>query len=335
MNTKPVVFVSNDLDATILNDNYDNLVDYCFFEGSPSGNVNQYRNKSKGNALAHSCGFILPSNEIIMNAEDIHNINCKYPIVVKANNSIYGGKSVMKKCLNNREAFDFISTIAQKDFPLQIQEFIEKEYEIMLLGCSLYGGRKVICPIANRKIRHYPNPMGLGSYSESLAVYKSDELKKLVSKIEMYLNAIEYTGNFSAEFLYSKGHYYFLEINLRNDGTSYLSTKSGFNLPDLVCRSFINDNISIDIGVFKKMNYMNTMADVNYFINGSIGWKQWRRQFKENTCYSHYNNNDRLPFKYYIKNPILIILKIFSKRILYIIKHKVLAKYAKNTIYSY
>ncbi len=58
------------------------------------------------------------------------------------------------------------------------------------------------------------------------------------------------------------------------------------------------------------------MADVNYWIDGRISTRQVIAQFNQNTCYSHYNSKDKKPFKYYIKNPVILIFKIVIKRIL-------------------
>lgn len=255
MNEKPVVFVSGDADATILNDHYKEITPYCYFEGGRTdGSINKYRDKDIGNDLARKCGFLLPPNEVLNSAQGLSSLKLSYPLFIKANNSTHGGKAAMKKCDTLQVAKDFVVSLPNDYFPLQVQQFINKEYEIMILGCSLYGGRKVMCPVANRKIRQYPKHVGLGSYSESLAVRQNKALMDLGSKISQYLKEIEYTGLFSAEFLYSQGNYYFLEINLRNDGTSWLSTCSGYNLPDMVCRSFFDDNVSDDGCVFIKRN---------------------------------------------------------------------------------
>lgn len=301
LDSKPMVFVSNDHDAAMINDYYSDLAPYAFFESAKNGgSVNKYRDKDIGNQLAEQCGFTLPKNHVIKTIEQFTEVDFSYPIVIKANNSIHGGKVAMKKCETEQDASDFLKAMPHDYFPLQVQEFIEKEYEIMLLGCSLEGGNNLICPVANRKIRQYPRPMGLGSYSESLAVRHQEALSGLKSKIAKYMQCIEYTGLFSAEFLYSKGEYYFLEINLRNDGTSWLSTCSGYNLPDMVCRSFMGEKVVEVEGTFKPMHYMNIMADIHYVRWKEIGFFKWIKQFNKNTCYSHYNKKDRRPFLNYL-----------------------------------
>lgn len=302
MKEKPVVLVSNDTDATLLNDHYEELKDYCYFEGGrPDGSINLYRDKDEGEKLAQKCGFIIPQTVVITKPEELASVALPYPLFIKGNNSVHGGKSAMKKCDSQEVAEEFVNGLPQDYFPLQVQEFIEKEYELMLLGCSLYGGKKIICPVSNKKIRQYPKNTGGVSWSLSVEVAGSEELRQLASRVELYLQEIEYTGNFSAEFLYANGKFYFLEINLRNDGTSWLSTCSGFNLPDMVCRSFVDENVNADNCTFRQRHYMNIMWDIQYVRNGSVKLLQWLKQLNKNTCYSHYYKKDRKPFWMYIK----------------------------------
>lgn len=300
LENKPVVFVSSDNDAALLNDHFEELHPYCFFEcGKTDGSVNIFRDKDAENGLAQKCGFLLPKNIVLSNKEEIHTIKLSFPIIIKANNSIHGGKTAMLKCDTLHDAEEFVLSLPDSYFPLQVQEFIDKDYEIMILGCSLDGGEKVLCPIANRKIRQYPNPSGLVSYSESIAVRHHKDLEQLSEMIAKYLKEIYYTGLFSAEFLYYKEQYYFLEINLRNDGTSWLSTCSGYNLPDIVChgltgKEYLKENF------YRKRYYMNIVADFHYVKDGSISLLKWLKLFNKQTCYSHLNFRDIRPFLYYV-----------------------------------
>lgn len=301
MQCKPVILVTNDKDATLLNEKYSELTDCCYFEGgSPEGNINLYRNKDYGEQLAVECGLSVPRTLTINDPQELKDINIAYPLLIKANNSVYGGKDAMRKCDSYFDAEQFVNNIPIDYFPIQIQEFIDKEYEVMLLGCSLYAGKKVICPVANKKLRHYPDPIGLGSYSESLEVCQHEALQKLSTGVAQYLQKIKYTGLFSAEFLYREGQYYFLEVNLRNDGTSWISTCSGFNLPDMVCKAFVDDSVSSTNGIFKSVTFMNILADVNHVRNKQIKLRTWLRQLIRCGSYSHYNKRDLYPFMTYI-----------------------------------
>jgi len=302
MDGKPVVFVTNDRDASLLNDHFAELSPYCYFEGGRSdGSINHYRDKDEGERLALKCGFKIPRTVVISKSYELSFVSLPYPLLIKGNNSVHGGKAAMKKCDSQQEAVEFVDGLPNDYYPLQIQEFIQKEYELMLLGCSLYGGKRVICPVANKKIRQYPKITGGGSFSLSAEVAANEDLRQLASKVERYLQVIEYTGNFSAEFLYANGKFYFLEINLRNDGTSWLSTCSGYNLPDLVCRSFVDENVSDKDCIFQQRHYMNIIWDLHYVSDGSVKLFEWLRQLRGDTCYSHFNKQDRKPFWWFMK----------------------------------
>ena len=301
--TKPVVFVSGDNEATLLNEHYDDLASVCFFEGGgPDDCINKYRDKDEGERLALQCGFTIPQTKVIFKPKEFDKLKLDFPLFIKANNSVHGGKAAMSKCDSGEEAEAFVKSLPLDYFPLQVQEFIDKEYELMLLGCSLYSGKRIICPVANKKIRQYPPNTGGGAWSMSVEVSANNDLQQLAEKVANYLKVIGYTGNFSAEFLYSGGKYYFLEINLRNDGTSWLSTCSGFNLPDMVCRSFVDEKVSSEGCVFRQMHYMNILWDFHCLRDGYVGLWQWLTQQMRNTCYSHFNKKDLKPFIYYIQS---------------------------------
>lgn len=61
MDSKPVVFVTNDDDATFLNDHYVELMKFCYFEGGrPDGSINKYRDKDEEEKLACKFGLTIP-----------------------------------------------------------------------------------------------------------------------------------------------------------------------------------------------------------------------------------------------------------------------------------
>lgn len=296
MDSKPVVFADSDHKSQLLNEHFAELSEFCYIEGSrPDGSINLYRNKDEEEKLAIKCGFTVPETAVITKPEELSDITIPYPLFIKANNSIHGGKKAAKKCNSSQEAEAFLNGLPHDYFPLQVQEFVEKEYEIILLGCSLYGGKKVICPVVNKKIRQFPKDMGETCWAYSVEVSDSEELRQLGAKTALYLQELEYIGNFSIEFIYARGKFYFVEINLRNDGTSWGSTCSGYNLPDMVCRSFVDENVSADHCTFSQKHYMNILLDWNCVQDGSVKLWQWLKQFNRDTCYSFYNKNDKLP----------------------------------------
>ena len=225
--------------------------------------------------------------------------------MLKANNSIHGGKEVQEICDDSQTLSAALKKLPSDSYPVQVQEYIEKEYEIMLQGCSCNGGKDVYCEVANRRIRVYPFIYGACSYGKGVEIEKDNQLRDLRDRVKEYLGKIGYNGQFSAEFLYCKGLYYFLEVNLRNDGTAYLSTKCGCNLPDLYCRC-INDNESSYIEKsFNPSFYMNALGDVHYVLARKLSIFKWISQLIKSNCYSHFNLKDPIPYLYYILSVLL------------------------------
>ncbi|MBQ6751455.1 MAG: hypothetical protein IJR02_11925 [Bacteroidaceae bacterium] len=294
---KPVLFTTGDGEASLVDSHFEELSEYVIPEGGYKNNdINRYRDKKVSNKLAAEIGFDLPHTWIVTNP-NFPPKDITFPVFVKANNSIHGGKSVQGIYKNREELNEWLSTLPKDDFPMQVQEYIDKDYEIMLQGCSINHGKKVISEVANRKVRFYPHIYSAGSYSYSVQVEGNKDLMYLRGLVTRYLENVGYSGLFSAEFLYSKGRYFFLEINFRNDGTAYLSTACGYNLSDIYCRSLKGKIIEkMD---YKQQSYMNMIADLHH-IGKHISFSEWFKQFRNTHCFSHYNQRDITPYLFYL-----------------------------------
>lgn len=310
LSSKPALFTSDDHDAALIEDNRQELSNFCFCEGGCSeNNINCYRNKDFSNKLAEELGFLIPKNIVLDNPEGFTLQQIQFPVMLKANNSIHGGKEVQEICNDKDTLIRTLKRLPKNSYPVQVQEFIDKEYEIMLQGCSCNGGNTIYCEVANRRIRVYPFIYGGCSYGRGIEIETDENLKELRSKVIEYLRRVGYSGQFSAEFLYYRGKYYFLEVNLRNDGTSYLSTKCGFNLPHFYCQNLVSEALTLQIdSCFKETYYMNAIFDVHYVIARKLSFFTWIRQVLGSKCHSHFNVRDMRPYLYYINSIIRILV---------------------------
>lgn len=112
-----------------------------------------------------------------------------------------------------------------------IQEYIEKEIEFQLIGCSLNSGETIIVPGVSIILRQPSNT--------NTGFLKYVSLKEFqysgIENCKQFIKTIGYSGLFSMEFLRGKdGKDYFMEINMRNDGNAICVTAAGVNLPYMV-----------------------------------------------------------------------------------------------------
>lgn len=312
-NDKPALFVASEEFADYVNEFYDTLSKYCNCEGGGKSNsLNSIRSKDAMNSLALRCGLVIPQTSILEYEQSIP-INLKYPVIVKSSVSVIDWKKAMKKCENFEDLKSHISSLKKDYFPILIQQFIKKDHEMMILGCSINGGETVLCPVGHKKIRYYPNEYGLGSYSKSFLTDSDICVRPLVEKIKIFLSHINYSGLFSAEFVHIDNQYYFLEVNLRNDATSIMSTRCGFNLPDIMCRYYSFGKIKInELTAYKERYYMNIIADLYNVKSGNISFAKWIKQLCGAGAYAYFDGKDPIPFIFYMYK----ILKFKINRIL-------------------
>lgn len=298
--TKPVMLVAGDEEATFVNQHFKELSAYCFVEGAyTNGDITVYHDKFKSNDLAKKFGFKIPQTWMLCNNDDVPT-DLKYPVLVKAGDSIRGGKGVLKRCNSESELIHVLEHFPNDVFPLQIQEYIQKEYEIIILGCSMNHGKHVLCPIAERKLRYYPCEYRITAYTEGILIKGNKTLEEVVDKITSMIRTIGYSGLFSVELIFANNQLYFLETNFRNDGTGYLATASGFNLPDILCHSFVGNSMNVDVMRYHPCHYVNVIADGMNVIHRRVPFYSWIRQLKKANCYSHYSKKDMLPLLYAI-----------------------------------
>lgn len=298
---KIALFSTGDEEAKFVNQNRNILNKYCFIEGTKNEEVgNSYFSKDYIYKLADNVGLELIDSYILKGRENIDLPKIEFPALVKALDSTCGGKDVMNVCNDYESLGKHIESLKDQFFPIQIQPFLVKEKEIMLQGCSMMNGEEVLSPVCFVKTRFSGCGNGYGSYGYSVFTDDDPELHQLKEKIAAILKAVGYNGLFSAEFLYANNHYYFLEINFRNDGTAIVSTKSGYNLPDIQCQGLQNTFYRLSKKSFHKIYYMYE-DDFKHVIRRELRLCKWIKDvFKKDCHWYMIDNNDWKPFIYYI-----------------------------------
>lgn len=257
--------------------------DLCHKFITPMGGkqLGDLMNKDQQCQLAAKCGIRVPQSLAYSRGSVFPNI--AFPLLLKPLNSTRGEKSDIHICHNNEELSKALSETSRCD-KFVIQEFIQKEYEINLIGVSTDYG--VFIPGGIKKIRHYPtiySPCSFGIF-QSVKTLDID-----VHRIIKMFQKIKYRGPFSVEFLHKDNKNYFMEVNFRHDGLAYAATASGVNLPMLLFKSL---PMSSEV---KDTYMMDLSIDYCHVKDGTVSRVQWLSDLLKTRCQLNFCWHDPIP----------------------------------------
>ena len=285
---KQYLICSNDRAAEFV-DKHEAELSSMFITPMRGRRIGHFFNKDSQCRLAAHCGFRVPIS-FTYHVNELFPSNLDYPILLKPLNSNTGAKSdihicnsidEVKICLKHETACtDFI-----------VQEYIDKEYELNLIGVRTDVGTFV--PGGIQKLRHYPTIYSPCSYGlfQSIDAYNVD-----VDCINRFLNEIGYYGPFSVELLHKNGKNYFMEFNFRHDGLAYTATAAGCNLLGLYV--YRGKSLSKPHSVYM----MDLSADYNHVKDGHISFMSWIKDFMRTGCQLNFNRKDPFPTITYYKH---------------------------------
>lgn len=284
---KYAIICSNDNAATFVDEHEPTL--YPRFITPMSGKrLGEYMNKASQCELAVKCGFDTPQS-FVYHTGETYESRFPFPILLKPLYSTAGEKSDIHICRTQQQLDEiFKADSACKEYI--VQEFIEKEYELNLLGVSTDFG--ILVPGGVQKIRHYPticSPCSFGLFQPT-AAYGIN-----TSAIQKFMDAIGYRGLFSIELLHKGDKNYFLEVNFRNDGLAYAATKAGVNLP-AIYMSFE------DFPKHPRVSntyMMDLSTDYCHVKDEHLSRWQWMKDFCKTGCLLSFDKKDIAPTLYY------------------------------------
>ena len=285
---KQVIICCSDSSAEVVMKNYKKLNEWYY---TPNVRVGISDLMSKQNQCDHAicAGLLIPKSIVLKKS------TCKswdvFPCITKpliCGNG--GGKADIHIAHNKAELLDAISLIDSE--MIQIQEYIKKDMEYQLIGCSLDGGDEIIIPGYTKIIRQPENT------NTGYLIYSPiEDLEFDYNAVKRFIKQIGYSGLFSLEFLRDKkGHDYFLEINLRNDGNAYCVQSAGINLPYIWCYYNYNNSLpSCELQFKKPIYFIPDLSDIKRGIK-SVGMFQWINQFINAESHAVFNIRDMKPF---------------------------------------
>ncbi|MGM9814788.1 MAG: ATP-grasp domain-containing protein [Candidatus Aphodosoma sp.] len=276
--------------ALALEKNKEKLADKFIFEHSTEYSLEFLFKKENQVRLATESGFFVPKT---WNLSDSKNVpkDVVYPCLIKPLVSCEGAKTDIHVCRNEDELRKNLDNLKYTTMVL-LQQYIERDYEISILGCGLKKGTCLI-PAVENKLTLYPKYVGL----ECVANMQPLIDKHIISSIQNLIKAIGYVGVFSVEMMHCKhdNKFYFTEINLRNDGANSFVYKYGVNLP----LNHIEDLLGKPLTSFSEYHSGFYIWDMHHFlslIHREIRLKDWFSELRKSQGFLTYFSDDKKPF---------------------------------------
>lgn len=282
---KPIIISCTDTIAAIVDANYDSLsLRFDFFNAGESGRVSKFMDKSIQVRLAEKVGFKVPYTIPSSMPLDIDSYT-GYPYLIKPLESKNGGKKIVI-CNNEQELQKAVAEFG--NIPFLIQQFIKKDKEFVIVGLTV-GGVSYI-PACIEKHRE---TSGATTYS---TVHPIDYIPaSLVDSTESILKTIGYEGLWGVELIKRGEDYYFIELNLRNDATTYSVAVAGVNLPFIYAKLKSKDNTDVSLTV-RTIDSIVENRDFQFVLARKIGLIQWLTQYRASECKYIRCKGDMKPF---------------------------------------
>lgn len=285
---KQLVIACSDEVSSLMDSRYEEMIAKCyFFNAGEAGRITSFMDKQKQLNLAKDCGFSVPSS-IDAFPKDVNFKEVNYPCFVKPRASIYGGKKI-SVCHSQEELKDAL-TQYNPEYNVLVQDYIRKEYEIVILGLSI--GDKILIPGFIQKHRE---ERGGTTYSTVRPI--SELNKKVVEACRQMVMNIDYQGLWGIECIKQGNDYFFLEINMRNDATTYAMKVAGVNLPYLFQQMIEHPNRDPNIKLVRTISSMVEFNDFNFVLKRKVGLFKWTDEFKGAECKYFHSNADPKPCK--------------------------------------
>lgn len=290
VHSKSVLITTGDDVAKFVDKNRDRLLPYFFLSGTKkTGLLSFVCDKNNMVKLASKHGFLIPKSCEFVRGMPLDVI--KYPCILKPS-SINGRQEFKTKILYNEQELKNVSKFLSSENKYILQEYIDKEKDILLYGCRM-NDKSV--KIAGVYIKDRWSDDGGGSHG--LITSNFSNLID-VKCVESFLKDIDYYGLFSFEYGLKDKKVYFYEVNLRNDGTSHLFFQAGANLPLAWVYDCIGENMEVQTFVTSDRWHINEFYDKINVLRGKISKQEWKKEFELASVFHYYASDDLAPWRY-------------------------------------
>lgn len=302
-----VIIACCDAAAIVLEQNRLRLGEnFCFEHTTGEWTIERLCEKDRQVRLAVEAGFNVPwSSKPIEKIEDVPE-NVPFPCITKSLMSCKGSKNDLTIVNNKDELYSVLKKLLINTPRIILQQYIDRDYEISVLGCGLKGGETII-PCVENKLTLYPRYVGL----ECLANMQPLEDINVSQPIRNLIKRIGYVGLFSVELMHCKSNnkFYFTEINLRNDGANSFVYKYGVNLP-LNHIENLYDMTLTQFNNFHPGYYIWEMHHTSSLVHRELSLSCWIKEIKKSKGFLLYFKEDKKPFFKQYVNWVLNILHL-------------------------
>lgn len=272
--------ISQIIDSSRRLDGYADL-----FKCKTPGMLSSMMDKQVQIEKARMYGLKVPESAVYKSGDEIPEFDY-FPCIVKPDKSFSGGKS-LHICNNSEELRNLLCNFG-KDSEVQIQRMISKEYEIVVPGAVSSG--KVFMPGYIHKFREQ---VGATTYS---AVKRHDNSTMEISgNLNRLLSDIGYEGLFGAEFIFDGNDYYFIELNLRNDATTYSFDAAGTSIVEYYVRNKRGENYDNET-LPEEIRSIVEFNDFTNVLNRRVSLSRWLKDKRSAVCRYYYDRDDKKPY---------------------------------------
>lgn len=307
LDQKTFIFPDNDFSASAIDQSLDVLKDYFYCPNInwKQGAVVEWMNKERQKQLAQEVGLNVPNSLVIEIKDGKYVIPdaIEYPCFAKPLVSLVGAKLGLKKCNNRNELEKHLTQLPTlneryRNIKLLVEDFKKINREFALLGFS--DGQEVVIPgiIEILQLAHGTH-FGVAVQGK---VYPAED-NDLIAKFSGLIKKIGFVGIFDIDFYESEGLIYFAEINMRFGGSGYAYTKTGVNLPVMMIKSFLDENIDgLNKKIVQSATFFNERMAFDDWYNGYMSTKEFLHLKKTSQINFIDDENDTQPQKVFMRD---------------------------------
>lgn len=307
LDQKTFIFPDNDFSAAAIDQSLDVLKDhfYCPNINWKQGAVVEWMNKERQKQLAQEVGLHVP-NSLVIEIKDGKYIipdTISYPCFAKPLVSLVGAKLGLKKCNNRMELEKHLTQLPTlneryRSIKLLVEDFKKIDREFALLGFS--DGEEVVIP-GIIEILQLAHGTHFGVAVQGMVFPAEDN--DLIEKFSQLIKKIGFVGIFDIDFYESEGLIYFAEINMRFGGSGYAYTKTGVNLPVMMIKSFLGENIDdLNKKIVQSATFFNERMAFDDWYNGYMSTKAFLHLKKTSQINFIDDENDTQPQKVFMRD---------------------------------